>query len=126
MSGGTVNAALRRLRYRKEQTTGHGFRHPASTMLNEMKRWSADAIEAQLLHQDPNTIRGIYNGAKYLDELKEMMQSWADHLDKLRKQKSSWGRLPLMVRVRRSLRTNRQPPDHALPTAVTGLARKNG
>jgi len=58
-------------------------------MLNEMKRWSADAIEAQLLHQDPNTIRGIYNGAKYLDELKEMMQSWADHLDKLRKQKSS-------------------------------------
>jgi len=86
MSDGTVNAALRRLGYGKEQITGHGFRHTASTMLNEMKCWSPDAIEAQLSHQDPNTIRGIYNGAKYLSERKEMMQSWADRLDTLRVQ----------------------------------------
>ncbi len=85
MSDGTINAALRRMGYGKDQITGHGFRHTASTMLNEMKRWSPDAIEAQLSHQDPDTIRGIYNGAKYLPERREMMQAWADHLDSLRK-----------------------------------------
>ena len=84
MSDGTVNAALRRMGYTKDQITGHGFRHTASTLLNEQRKWSSDAIEVQLSHKD-GTIRGIYNGAKYMDERKEMMQSWADFLDKLRK-----------------------------------------
>lgn len=35
MSENTVNAALRRLGYSKEQMTGHGFRSMASTLLNE-------------------------------------------------------------------------------------------
>ena len=83
MSDGTVNAALRRMGYGKAQITGHGFRHTASTMLNEQNCWSPDAIEAQLSHKDPNTIRGIYNGAKYLEERTRMMQAWADHLDTL-------------------------------------------
>jgi integrase len=83
MSDGTVNAALRRLGFEKEQITGHGFRHTASTMLNE-QGWSPDAIECQLSHQDADVVRGIYNRAKYLPERKRMMQAWADHLDKLR------------------------------------------
>lgn len=86
MSDGTVNAALRRMGYPKEQVTGHGFRHTASTMLNEQRRWTADAIERQLSHKD-SSIRGIYNGAQYLAERKEMMQSWSDHLDELKGRK---------------------------------------
>jgi integrase len=35
MSNNTVNTALRRLGYTKEQMTGHGFRSIASTLLNE-------------------------------------------------------------------------------------------
>ena len=35
MSNNTVNTALRRLGYTKEQMTGHGFRSMASTLLNE-------------------------------------------------------------------------------------------
>lgn len=84
MSENTINKALRTLGWSGEIITGHGFRHTASTMLNESRLWSADAIEAQLAHQDPNAIRGIYNGAKYLDERKRMMQWWADHLDELK------------------------------------------
>lgn len=83
MSENTVNAGLRRLGYTTEQVTGHGFRHTASTRLNEMG-WNPDAIEEQLSHSDPNKIRGTYNKAKYLDERRRMMQAWADYLDGLR------------------------------------------
>lgn len=84
MSDGTVNAALRRLGYSKEQITGHGFRHMASTLLNEQGDYSPDAIEKQLSHKDRDRIRGIYNQAKYLSERTKMMQAWADYLDRLR------------------------------------------
>jgi integrase len=83
MSENTVNAALRRLGYAKEQMTGHGFRHLASTLLNELG-WRPDAIEEQLAHSDPNKIRGTYNKATYLEERRRMMQAWADDLDGLR------------------------------------------
>ena len=35
MSENTINGALRRLGYTKEEMTGHGFRSMASTLLNE-------------------------------------------------------------------------------------------
>jgi integrase len=84
MSDGTVNAALRRLGYDKEQITGHGFRHMASTLLNESRMFDKDVIEKQLSHQDDDAIRGYYNSALYLTERISMMQLWADYLDKLK------------------------------------------
>jgi hypothetical protein len=48
MSDGTLTAALRTLGYSREQMTVHGFRHMASTLLNESAKWRADAIERQL------------------------------------------------------------------------------
>ena len=83
MSENTVNAALRRLGYTTEQMTGHGFRHMASTRLNELG-WNPDAIERQLSHRDRNAIRGTYNLAQYLDERRRMMQAWANYLDNLK------------------------------------------
>lgn len=83
ISENTLNAALRRLGYTKEQMTGHGFRHMASTRLNELG-WNPDAIERQLSHRDRNTIRGTYNQAQYLEERRRMMQAWADYLDGLK------------------------------------------
>lgn len=83
MSENTVNAALRRLGYTTEQMTGHGFRHMASTRLNELG-WNPDAIERQLSHRDRDSIRGTYNLAQYMDERRRMMQAWADYLDTLK------------------------------------------
>ena len=83
MSENTVNAALRRLGYAKDEMTGHGFRSMASTMLNEMG-WNRDAIERQLAHAERNSIRAAYNFAEFLPERRRMMQAWADYLDKLR------------------------------------------
>lgn len=57
MSENTVNGALRRLGYGKDEITGHGgFRSMASTLLNE-QGWNRDAIERQLAHAERNSVR---------------------------------------------------------------------
>ena len=48
MSANTLTAALRSLGYDRTMMTVHGFRHMASTLLNESGKWRADAIERQL------------------------------------------------------------------------------
>jgi integrase len=83
MSDNTVNAALRRLGYSKEEMTGHGFRALASTCLNE-QGWAPDVIELQLAHAERNKVRAAYNRASRLAERRKMMQAWADYLDGLR------------------------------------------
>jgi len=83
MSENTVNAALRRLGYAKEEMTGHGFRSTASTILNEMG-WNRDWIERQLAHQERDGVRAAYNYAEWLPERAKMMQAWADMVDALR------------------------------------------
>lgn len=79
MSENTVLKAIRSLGYGKDQMTGHGFRHMASTILNE-QGWDDDAIERQLAHVEGNRVRAAYNYAQYLDERRKMMQHWADYL----------------------------------------------
>ena len=83
MSENAVNAALRSLGFSNEQMTAHGFRATASTFLNEMG-FNPDAIEAQLAHKDKNEIRAAYNRAQYLDERREMLQTWANYIDEMR------------------------------------------
>jgi len=83
ISENTINAALRRLGYSKEEMTGHGFRSMASTLLNE-QGWNRDAIERQLAHAERNSVRAAYNYAEFLPERHRMMQAWADYLDGLR------------------------------------------
>ena len=84
MSDNTLNAALRRLGYGKDEVTAHGFRATASTLLNESGRFSADAIERALAHQDPDPVRRAYARGTFWKERVEMAQWWADHLDTLR------------------------------------------
>ena len=83
LSENTINAALRRLGYTKDEMTGHGFRSMASTLLNE-QGWNRDHIERQLAHAERNKIRAAYNYADYLPERRKMMQAWADYLDTLK------------------------------------------
>ncbi|MGE4558092.1 MAG: tyrosine-type recombinase/integrase [Desulfovibrionaceae bacterium] len=83
MSNNTVNAALRRMGYTKEEMTGHGFRSMASTLLNE-QGWNRDAIERQLAHGERNKVRASYDFSEHLPERRRMMQAWADYLDSLR------------------------------------------
>jgi integrase len=83
MSENTINGALRRLGYTKDEMTGHGFRSTASTLLHELGLPHA-VIERQLAHGERNKVSAAYNFAEHLPERRKMMQQWADYLDKLR------------------------------------------
>lgn len=84
ISDGTLNAALRRLGYGKDEVTAHGFRATASTLLNESGKWHPDAIERQLAHVEGNDVRRAYARGEYWEERVAMMQWWANYLDELR------------------------------------------
>ena len=82
MAGNTILAAIRSMGYTSTEMTAHGFRHMASTLLNE-QGFNADAIERQLAHK-ASGVRATYNAAEYLPERRRMMQQWADYLDGLK------------------------------------------
>ena len=84
MSENTLNAALRRMGFRNEDMTSHGFRASASSMLNECGLWNADAIERQLAHVDGDSVRRAYARAEFWDERVQMMAWWADRCEALR------------------------------------------
>lgn len=86
VSDGAHRMALNRMGYQGVMS-GHGFRHTASTLLNEHKKehgFDGDVIEECLAHMDKNRIRGTYNHAKYADERRQLMAWWADYLDGLK------------------------------------------
>ena len=82
MAKNTIMAAIRALGYENGEMTSHGFRHMASTVLNE-QGFNADVIERQLAHK-ARGVRAVYNAAEYMPERRRMMQAWADFLDALK------------------------------------------
>lgn len=78
----SLNAGLHRIGLKGIQSF-HGFRHTASTMLNEMG-YVGDIIEKQLAHEESNKVRGTYNKAQYLPQRISMMQEWGDYLEALK------------------------------------------
>lgn len=85
MSENTINAALRRLGFTKEEMCGHGFRAAASSMLNESGKFNPDAIERQLAHVDNDNVRRAYHRADYWEERVDMMVYWADRCEAMRR-----------------------------------------
>lgn len=84
MSENTLNGALRRLGYSKDEATSHGFRASASTLLNESGLWHPDAIERALAHIESNDVRRAYARGEHWDERVRMAAWWADRCDTLR------------------------------------------
>jgi integrase len=80
ISENTLNGALRRLGFTKEQATSHGFRSSASSLLNESRLWSPDAIEAELAHVGADQVRRAYNRTLYWDERVRMADWWAGEI----------------------------------------------
>jgi integrase len=84
MSENTLNFALRRMGFAKNEMSVHGFRAMARTVLDEILHVRPDYIEHQLAHavRDPNG--RAYNRTSHLPERREMMQLWAGYLDNLK------------------------------------------
>jgi len=85
ISDNTLNAAIRRMGYTKEEVTAHGFRATFSTMANESGLWHPDAIERALAHVEANDIRRAYDRSEHWEERIRMAEWWADHVNALRK-----------------------------------------
>jgi integrase len=83
MSEATINAAIRRMGYEKNQMCAHGFRGMASSVLNE-KGFNRDWIERQLAHSPMDKVRAAYLHTEFLKGRCRMMNWWADYLDGLK------------------------------------------
>lgn len=83
MSENTLNAALRRMGFGKDEVCAHGFRATASSLLNESGLWSPDAIEKALAHR-VSAIRGTYHRGLHWKERIKMAAWWSNHLDDLK------------------------------------------
>jgi integrase len=88
LSENTMNSALRRMGFTKDEATSHGFRATASTLLNESRKWHADAIEVELGHVGADEVRRAYHRALYWDERVRMAEWWAGEIDRLRESKA--------------------------------------
>ena len=84
ISDNTLNAALRRMGYNKDEVSAHGFRATARTILDEVLQERVEYIEHQLAHSVKDTLGRAYNRTKHLEQRKRMMQVWADYLDGLK------------------------------------------
>ena len=60
----------------------HGLRGTASTMMNE-HGIGKDVVENILAHKEKDATRGAYNHAKYINEVTDALQWYADRIDKL-------------------------------------------
>jgi integrase len=83
MSENTINVALRRMGFSKDEIVSHGFRSMFSTIANEKSSFNRDVIDTQLAHSVGSSVSQAYNRAKYLDERVELMQWWSDYLDEV-------------------------------------------
>lgn len=79
MADASLRQALKQMGWSGKYSP-HATRTTGSTRLNEMG-FSADWIERQLAHSEPNAVRRTYNHADYLADRTKMMQHWADMLD---------------------------------------------
>ncbi|MEQ3746108.1 MAG: integrase arm-type DNA-binding domain-containing protein [Henriciella sp.] len=80
ISENTMNQALRRMGYEKDEHTSHGFRASASSLLNESGKWNEDAIEAELAHVGADQVRRAYHRARYWDERVRMADWWSQEI----------------------------------------------
>lgn len=86
LSAGTLNKALRRMKFEGSEHTHHGTRQFFDTKMHELL-WHHDSIEICLAHavvQQRSETEACYNHAKYWPLRKILMQWWADWLDVLK------------------------------------------
>ena len=83
ISENTLNGALRRMGFAKDEHTSHGFRASASSLLNESGLWNEDAVEAELAHVGANKVRRAYHRSRYWEERVRMADWWAARIDEI-------------------------------------------
>lgn len=89
MSENTLNVALRRMGFTKDEATSHGFRATASTLLNERSAFSDDSIERALGHAPASAVRAAYHRGQHWEERVRLAQWWSEFLEKIERESSA-------------------------------------
>ncbi|MEM1380001.1 MAG: site-specific integrase [Pseudomonadota bacterium] len=84
ISENTLNQALRKLGFSKDEMTAHGFRTTFSRLANESGPLNPDAIERSLAHVEQNEVRRAYARGAYWDERVRLSAGWAGEIDQMR------------------------------------------
>lgn len=83
MSNNTVNTALRRMGYTRDEMTGHGVRAMARTLCHEVLGFAPEVIEEQLAHGKSGPLGDAYDRTTHMQERRRLMREWAGYLDRL-------------------------------------------
>lgn len=84
ISDNTLISALRRMGYTKEEFVPHSWRSVFSTIAYEnmhIHGFNGEVIEALLAHQETNKVKDAYNRATYKEQMKNLIQWYANFLD---------------------------------------------
>lgn len=98
MTANALLMVLRRMGYTTGEITIHGFRATFSTTMNELGH-EPDVIERALAHVAADQIRAAYHRAAYLDERRDLLESWANLVDS--KRAGAENVIPIRRRARR-------------------------
>jgi len=82
MSKNTVLVAIKRMGY-LGRMTGHGFRSLGLGLLKEKLNYSHEIADRQLAHVPKNSVDRAYDRAQFLQQRKEMKQSYAGYIDRV-------------------------------------------
>lgn len=83
ISNNTILVALKRMGY-QGRMTGHGFRALAMSTIKQELGYRHEVVDRQLAHVPKSKIDRAYDRARFLEERKKMMQSWADYIDSIK------------------------------------------
>lgn len=86
MSNNTVNTALRKMGFTKEEQTAHGFRAMFKTVCKEHQEeynLKNEFVERVLAHKTSGNVEEVYNRADNIKEMRFIVNWWSDYLDGL-------------------------------------------
>ena len=85
MNSGAANVALKRMGF-KGLLVAHGLRSIASMYLHELDRFSSEAIELCLSHENRGKVRKAYDKSQKWRSRQEIMQTWGDYVEQCKVQ----------------------------------------
>lgn len=88
MSNNTVNHAIRKMGFVKEEQTAHGMRAMFKTVCKEHQEehnLKNEFVERVLAHKTAGNVEEAYNRAENLTEMRFIVNWWSDYLDNLMK-----------------------------------------
>lgn len=87
MSENTVNNAIRKMGFNKEQQTAHGIRAIFKTVCKENQEkynLNNEFVEMVLAHKTAGAVEQVYNRAKNIEDMRMIVNWWSDYLESLK------------------------------------------